>query len=89
MSDSANDAPLDYIDEIAVLSAMIEEGQRLVEGGNTIELSNFEASVSALCTRLAQDPPDNIEEVTRAIEGLVGQLGQLSQLLQAQTGSGN
>ncbi len=88
-TDPAGDAPLDYIDEIAVLAQMIDDGQQLVEEGNSIDLSQFETSVSALCTRLAADPPDNIEEVSRAIEGLVGKLAALSAALQTQAGSSN
>lgn len=86
MSDTPEDGHIDYIDEIAVLTDMIDEALLLIERGSTIEMSNFEVSVSALCTRLAANPPENIEEVSQAIEGLVRHLATLSDALQAQTG---
>ena len=73
-----------YLDEINDLTKLVESGHDLVNQGNQIVLSNLEQPIADLCRRMALLPPDNAEEVTKAIQHLVSRLGDLSAALQTQ-----
>lgn len=80
-----NGAGPDYLGEIEDLTKLVESGHDLVKQGNQINLTNLEEPIADLCRRLAEDPPNNPDEVTIAIQHLVGRLGALSEALQAQS----
>ncbi len=83
---SENDNAPDYMAEINDLSTLIDKGRELVNEGNSIDLSNLENSITDLCTRIANAPPANADDVTAGIAGLVDGLGKLSDALKTQTG---
>ncbi len=83
------EAPLDFIAEIEMLSNMIDDAHILVAQGQSIDMTNFEVLVAELCKALAEQPPADIDQVSRAIENLVTKLGGLSQALQSQVGQPN
>ena len=85
MSDTTDDDGGGYLAEIENLTALVDAGHEMVERGDAIDLSNLEAAIGDLCQRMAEDPPDDPEAVTQAIQTLVTRLGELGEALKAQT----
>ena len=75
----------EYLGEIDALTNLVESGQRMVDEGSSIDLSNLESAVGELCKRMAQTPPENPNAVMAAIEALVTRLSALGKALEAQS----
>lgn len=87
MIDGPEDGQDDYLAEIAGLMEVIDKGHELVNEGNTIDLSNLESAIGDLCQRMAQEPPQDPNAVTAAIQELVARLSALGDALKMQAGN--
>ena len=76
-------APDPYMQEIAGLTGLVAEARKLVQGGNVIDMGNFQDRVGELCKAIVEDPPENAEAVMGAIQRLVADLNDLAEDLKA------